>query len=112
MNKLLLSLLALSLWACSQEKMEDLQNPDEQPKQALAQGEITVDGSSPRNLELKKLYERERLKQEKLRTTLCSNAVVNFPQMCRYKNPLNNVVYIYDPKSKVAFSFYQGDEGG
>lgn len=31
--------------------------------------------------------------------------------MCRYKNPLNNVVYIYDPKSKVAFSFYQGDEG-
>lgn len=46
-----------------------------------------------------------------LRTTLCSNAVVNFPQMCRYKNPLNNVVYIYDPKSKVAFSFYQGDEG-
>ncbi len=83
MNKLLLSLLALSLWACSQEKMEDLQNPDEQPKQALAQGEITVDGSSPRNLELKKLYERERLKQEKLRTL--NGAFSQY-------NPLNSLI--------------------
>lgn len=133
MNKLLLSLLALSLWACSQEKMEDLQNPDEQPKQALAQGKITVDGSSPRNLELKKLYERERLKQEKLRTL--NGAFSQY-------NPLNSLIksvldrnmfilngstyqignkdksgqtgYLYTNARGVVLignSFYQGDEG-
>ncbi len=46
-----------------------------------------------------------------LRTTLCTEAIVDFKNMYRYKNPLNKVVYLYDSKAKIAFSYYDGDEG-
>lgn len=46
-----------------------------------------------------------------LRDELCIEAVVDFDRMYRYKNPNNQIVYLYDERNRVAFSYRQGDEG-
>ena len=46
-----------------------------------------------------------------LRTTLCSHAVIDFNRVRKYKNPKTKVVYLYDDTSKIALSYYQGEDG-
>lgn len=46
-----------------------------------------------------------------LRTTLCTNAVIDFNRLKKYQNPYTKVVYLYDEESKVALSYYRGEGG-
>ncbi len=60
---------------------------------------------------LKKSGKPNKILYPYLRTNLCSNAIVDFSRIKKYKNPKTKVVYLYDDVSKVAFSYYQGGVG-